>query len=106
MVKIISHSCPKCNSHSLYKYGKDKFSNQKYQCRICKHQFAPAHQKIDRPRKYPSCPVCGKSAFLHHDYDDYLNYTCSDKKGNHSFFKAKPAVNFPPSISNIIGNAK
>ncbi|PWM69619.1 MAG: IS6 family transposase, partial [Clostridiales bacterium] len=41
MDKIIPHCCPRCNSHSLYKYGKDKFGNQKYQCRICKHQFAP-----------------------------------------------------------------
>ena len=103
MVNIISHSCPRCNSHSLYKYGKDKFGNQKYQCRICKHQFAPTHQKNDRPRKYPSCPVCGKSAFLHHDYDDYSNYRCSDKKCSHSFFQAKPTVKLPPSMSNIIG---
>ena len=41
MDKIIPHSCPRCNSKKLYKYGKDKFGNQKYQCRICKHQFAP-----------------------------------------------------------------
>ena len=112
MVKIISHSCPRCNSHSLYKYGKDKFGNQKYQCRICKHQFAPdfvsSGSKGAKPlppekRKYPSCPVCGKSAFLHHDYDDYSNYRCSDKKCNHSFFQAKPTVKLPPSMSDIIG---
>lgn len=41
MDKIIPTCCPLCNSHSLYKYGKDKSGNQKYQCRICKHQFAP-----------------------------------------------------------------
>ena len=55
MVNIISHSCPRCNSHSLYKYGKDKFGNQKYQCRICSHQFAPDAPKKLNPRKYPSC---------------------------------------------------
>lgn len=112
MVNIISHSCPRCNSHSLYKYGKDKFGNQKYQCRKCKHQFAPdfvsCGSKGAKPlppeqRKYPSCPVCGKSAFLHHDYDDYSNYRCSDKKCNHSFFQAKTTVKLPPSMSNIIG---
>ena len=103
MVNIISHNCPKCNSNSLYKYGKDKYGNQKYLCRNCKHQFAPAHQIVDKPRKYPSCPICGKSAFLHHDYDDYSNYRCSDKKCNHSFFQAKPTVKLPPSMSNIIG---
>mgnify|MGYP004538637469 FL=1 len=112
MVNIISHSCPRCNSYSLYKYGKDKFGNQKYQCRKCKHQFAPdfvssgsrgAKPLPPEQRKYPSCPVCGKSAFLHHDYDDYSNYRCSDKKCNHSFFQAKPTVKLPPSMSNIIG---
>ena len=106
MENIISHNCPRCNSHSLYKYGKDKFGNQKYQCRKCKHQFAPdfisSGSKGAKPlppeqRKYPSCPVCGKSAFLHHDYDDYSNYRCSDKKCNHSFFQAKPSVKLPPS---------
>ena len=40
MDKIIPHCCPRCNSKKLYKYGKDKFGNQKYQCRVCKHQFA------------------------------------------------------------------
>ena len=103
MVKIISHCCPRCNSKKLYKYGKDKFGNQKYQCRICKHQFAPDAPKKEVPRKYPSCPVCGKSAFLHHDYNDYSNYRCSDKKCNHSFFQAKPTVKLPPSMSNIFG---
>lgn len=112
MDNIIPICCPKCNSHSLYKYGKNKFGNQKYQCRKCKHQFAPdfvpsgsrgAKPLPPEQRKYPSCPVCGKSAFLHHDYDDYSNYRCSDKKCNHSFFQAKPTVKLPPSMSNIIG---
>ena len=92
MDKIIPNCCPRCNSKKLYKYGKDRFGNQKYQCPICKHQFAPDTPKKECPRKYPSCPVCGKSAFLHHDYDDYSNYRCSDKKCNHSFFQAKPTV--------------
>lgn len=103
MDKIISHSCPKCNSQKLYKYGKDKFGNQKYQCRICKHQFAPAHQKTKRVSKYPACPACGKSAFLHHDHKHYFNFRCNDKKCNHSFFQVKPTVIAPPSMSNILG---
>ena len=41
MDKIIPNCCPRCNSKKLYKYGKDRFGNQKYQCPICKHQFAP-----------------------------------------------------------------
>ena len=44
------------------------------------------------PRKYPSCPVCDKSAFLHHDYDDYPNYRRFDKKCNHSFFQSRLIV--------------
>lgn len=105
MQKIILEKCPKCNSHSLYKYGKDKFGNQKYQCRICKHQFAPNYVKTRTERKYPSCPVCGKASFLHHDYDHYSNYRCVDKKCNHSFFAPKPTVILPPSMSNFIGKS-
>ena len=99
MDNIIPICCPKCNSHSLYKYGKDKFGNQKYQCRICKHQFAPdfvssgsrgAKPLPPKQRKYPSCPVCGKSAFLHHNYNDHSNYLCSDKNAIIHFFKLKP----------------
>lgn len=101
MVNIINTNCPKCNSHSLYKYGKDPLGNQKYQCRICKHQFAPAY--IPHKPKYPSCPACGKASFLHHDYDDYSNYRCCDKKCNHSFFVAKPTVKLPTSMSKLIG---
>lgn len=103
MSTIITQRCPKCNSQKLYKYGKDKQGNQKYQCRICKHQFAPDASKKDSPRKYPSCPVCGKSSFLHHDYADYSNYRCSDKKCNHSFFQPKPTVKLPTSMSGILG---
>lgn len=105
MDKIIPNCCPRCNSQKLYKYGKDKFGNQKYQCRICKHQFAPDYIKQLRPRKYPSCPACGKAAFLHHDYEHYSNYRCCDKKCNHSFFQPKPTVKLPASMSNIFGKS-
>lgn len=111
MQKIVSVSCPKCNnSQKLYRYGKDKFGNQKYQCRKCFHQFAP-----DRPvtraggllppekRKYPSCPRCGKATFLHHDYDFYTNYRCCDKKCNHSIFVPKPTAISAPSMSKLFG---
>ena len=103
MDKIIPKCCPRCNSKKLYKYGKDKFGYQKYQCPTCKHQFAPSNPKYGRQRKYPSCPVCGKCSFLHHDYDDYSNYRCSDKKCNHSFFQIKPTVKLPPSMSKVLG---
>lgn len=112
MQKIISVYCPKCNnSLKLYRYGKDKFGNQKYQCRECFHQFAPDTNatRIGRSssqqghRKYPSCPRCSKSSFLHHDYDHYSNYRCSDKKCNHSFFVPKPNAVSSASMSRLFG---
>ena len=33
--------CPRCFSDDLYKFGKDKYGNQKYQCKRCYRQFAP-----------------------------------------------------------------
>jgi len=105
MGKIITQKCPKCNSHLLYKYGKDKFGNQKYQCRICNAQFAPDNPNKRTERKYPSCPVCGKASFLHHDFLHYSNYRCGDKKCNHSFFVIKPTAKLPPSMSNILGKS-
>ena len=75
MDKIIPHCCPRCNSKKLYKYGKDKFGNQKYQCRVCKHQFAPgsissgsngAKPLPPEQRKYPSCPICEYSTQVEH----------------------------------------
>ena len=104
MQKIISVKCPKCNNnHDFHKFGKDKFGNQKYRCLHCKHQFAPDSQPKKRMNKYPPCPVCGKSSFLHHDYRDYSNYRCCDKKCNHSFFVPKPTAVLPPSVSKLFG---
>lgn len=106
MQKIVSIHCPKCNnSLKLYRYGKTPDGYQKYQCRKCFHQFAPdkpGNGNI-RKRKYPSCPVCNKASFLHHDYEYYFNYRCGDKKCYHSFFMPKPNIILPPSISNIFG---
>lgn len=109
MAKIIATKCPKCNSHLLYKYGKDNSGNQKYQCRSCLHQFAPERVQKQRGRKsvknYPPCPRCGKGSFVHHDYDHYTNYRCNDKKCNHSFFAVKPTVALPPSMSKLVGKS-
>ncbi len=104
MQKIIPVRCPKCNNnHHFHKFGKDNLGNQKYRCLMCKHQFAPDSKPLERGRKYPPCPMCGKSSFLHHDYRDYSNYRCSDKKCNHSFFQPKATVALPPSVSNLFG---
>jgi len=104
MVKLYSIKCPKCNnSHSFYRYGKDKYGFQKYLCRNCNHQFAPDNTSTMLRRNYPRCPLCGRASFLHHDYPNYSNYRCSDKKCNHSFFCAKTTTIQPASMSQLFG---
>jgi transposase-like protein/DNA-directed RNA polymerase subunit RPC12/RpoP len=104
MQKIITQRCPKCNNNQyFFKYGKDKFGNQKYLCKVCKHQFAPNYSHKIKAKKYPPCPNCGKASFIHHDFKDYTNYRCCDKKCNHSFFTPKPTVKLPPSMSVLVG---
>ena len=103
MTKVYQFCCPKCNNnHNFYRFGKDPDGYQKYLCRSCRHQFAP-----DRPRShqrpYPSCPVCGKASFLHHDYKHYSNYRCGDKNCYHSFFVFKNNAISPPSMSALFG---
>lgn len=79
--------CPKCFSKDLYRYDKDKDGFQKYQCKShgCLHQFTPAKPKKIPSSKYPKCPVCGTSTYLHHDYEFYSRFTCNSKKCNHHF---------------------
>lgn len=104
MQKIVPFRCPKCNNnHLFYRYGKDKFGNQKYQCRKCNHQFVPDRPSSTRRRKYPDCPRCGKAVFLHHDHEYYSNYRCCDKKCNHSMFVPKPTAISAPSMSQLVG---
>lgn len=108
MEKLYQIHCPKCNNnHSFYRYGKDKNGFQKYLCRKCGHQFTPDAPvgKPGKPRRrpYPSCPVCGKATFLHHDMEHYSNYRCCDKRCNHSFFVPKPTAIAPPSVSKLFG---
>ena len=109
MAKSYQICCPKCNNHqNFYRYGKDKYGNQKYLCRVCGHQFAPDAHAADKPgrprvRPYPTCPVCGKAMFLHHDHKYYSNYQCCDKKCGHSIFVPKPAAVTAPSMSKLSG---
>lgn len=109
MAKSYQICCPKCNNnHSFYRYGKDKNGNQKYLCRECGHQFAPDAPAADKPgwprkRSYPTCPLCGKAMFLHHDHKYYSNYRCCDKKCNHSIFVPKPTAITAPSMSELSG---
>ena len=108
MQKIVSIQCKKCNNNqNFYRYGKDSDGYQKYLCRVCKHQFAPDNPcvfpRITGNRLYPSCPVCGKASFLHHDYEHYSNYRCWDKRCYHSFFAIKGNAISMPSMSHLFG---
>jgi len=107
MQKIVSIQCLKCNNNqNFYRYGKDSDGYQKYLCRVCDYQFAPDNPTVV-PRltklNYPSCPVCGKASFLHHDYDHYSNYRCCDKRCYHSFFAVKGNAITPSSMSTLFG---
>jgi len=102
MQNNVSIRCPRCNnSHSFYRYGKDKFGFQKYLCRKCQHQFVPGRSRPEND--YPCCPVCGRPSFLHHDHEHYSNFRCCDRSCNHSFFVAKPTVIAAPSMSSLAG---
>lgn len=107
MAKSYQIYCPKCNNNqSFYRYGKDSDGYQKYLCRNCHHQFAPKRPRAEGAncrRKYPPCPVCGKASFLHHNYENYSNYRCGDKKCNHSFFVWKSTAVANTSLSELFG---
>ena len=106
MAKLYQLSCPKCNNKTdFYRYGKDAHGHQKYQCKKCRHQWAPdtPERVYTRTKGYPSCPICGKATFLHHDREHYANYTCCDKKCRHSVFVPKPSAISAPSMSKLFG---
>ena len=113
MAKLYQICCPKCNNKTdFYRYGKDKYGYQKYQCKRCRHQFAPeAPARIKgypcgarrKPLNTPTCPVCGRLTFLHHDKEHYTHYTCCDKKCRHSVFVPKPTAIAAPSMSKLFG---
>ena len=67
MAKLYQLSCPKCNNKTdFYRYGKDAHGHQKYQCKKCRHQWAPdtPERVYTRTKNYPACPVCGKATCI------------------------------------------
>ena len=85
--------CPRCHSHKLNKFGKDKAGNQKYQCKECKRQFTPwATPKERKLCEYPRCPLCGKATYIHHDYPKYTRYKCGNRKCNHILVQVKASA--------------
>lgn len=106
MAKLYQISCPKCNNKTdFYRYGKDSHGHQKYRCKKCWYQWAPEtpERVYTRTKSYPSCPICGKATFLHHDMEHYSDYRCCDKKCNHSMFVPKPTAISAPSMSQLFG---
>ena len=85
--------CPRCHSLKLFKFGKDKQGNQKYQCKECKRQFPPSATPKERKlSKHPRCPLCGKATYIHHDYPKYTRYKCSNRKCNHILVQVKASA--------------
>ena len=72
-------------------------------CKRCWFQWVPETPPKERNLNYPSCLVCGKATFLHHDREHYSNYRCCDKKCNHSLFVPKASAILAPSMSKLFG---
>lgn len=107
MAKLYQICCPKCNNKTdFYRYGKDAPGRQKYQCKKCWYQWAENHpyESPGRPRKkeYPSCPVCGKAMYVHHNREHYIHYSCTDRKCRHSvLYQSLQLFQFRPCPSSL-----
>ena len=96
--------CPECYSTELYKYGKDKHSNQKYLCKRCKRQFTlQSSKKSTKTKDYPKCPVCGRGMYLHHAYKYYVSFKCNNRKCNHTLKQLRPIAIDDPSSEKLSG---
>ena len=76
--------CPRCHSKKLYKFGFDKQTNQKYQCKKCGRQFAPDVVSRRQNSQYPRCPKCNRSTYLHHKTKHYNHYKYGNINCNHT----------------------
>lgn len=95
---------PKCYNTDLYKFGKDKKSNQKHLCKKCRRQFTLQSTKKYLPR-YSKCPVYGKGTYLHHKYTYYVIFKCNDRKCNHKFKQIIPTAIDDQSSEKLNGKA-
>lgn len=75
--------CPECYSSELYKYGKDKLSNQKYLCKMCKRKFTQKSGKKNI-KSYPKCPIYRKGMYFHLKYKYHVSFKYNYKKCNHT----------------------
>ena len=92
--------CPECYSTELYKFGKDKHSNQKYLCKRCRRQFTSLSvKKLNNPK----CPVCGKGMYIHHKYKYHVSFKCNNRKCNHTIKQLIPGAIDDPSSQKLFG---
>ena len=94
--------CPECYNTNLYKFGKDKNSNQKYLCKECRRQFTLQSSK-KHSLGYPKCPVCQKGMYLHHKYKYHVSFKCNNRKCNHTIKQLIPTAIDDPSSEKLNG---
>lgn len=76
MDEIAPIVCPRCRRSDLRKFGRDpNHGKQKSQCRHCRRQFVPGHQRV---RQYPalSCPQCGAPMDIFKRLRDAPRFRC------------------------------
>ncbi|MGM9978163.1 MAG: IS1 family transposase [Clostridium sp.] len=56
-------TCLRCFSTDIYKFVKNNFGIQKYQCKHCKQQFI-LEKPISKSKGYPKCPICQKATYI------------------------------------------
>lgn len=92
--------CPECCCTDFSKYGKDKYGNQKYQCKRCYKQFT-----LEKTKKfnngYPKCPVCGNGMYIHHTYKNHIEFKCNSRKCNHTIKQVIPESIDKPSSEKL-----
>lgn len=95
--------CPDCFCTDFWKYGKDRYGNQKYMCKSCFKQYTLEISTKTRESKsgYPKCPVCGNGMYLHHKYKNHVSFKCNSKKCNHTIKRIIPESIEDPSSEKL-----
>lgn len=71
--------CSKCGAPKeyLYSFGHDSDGYQKFQCKVCNHQWAPENPN-ERPKNHPTyrCPFCGYALSKEKERKHFTKYKC------------------------------